>query len=210
MEVVDLPIGAISTPEWNPNEMDQVMRTRLRRSIERFGCQVPLLVRPVGPDRYETIGGAQRLAVLGELGAATAPCVLVQVDDAEAKLLSQALNHIAGEDNPGLRAELLRHLLDALPQEDVLTILPDSAKNLQALASMGQESMAEHLQSWQQAQQARLHHLTLQLQPDELNLVEEALSRAIAQLRGHQNGPNLRGQAFTAICQFYLEHGGIV
>jgi ParB family chromosome partitioning protein len=53
--------------------MDETMRSRLRCSIQRFGLVVPLVVRPVGDDCYETIGGAQRLVVLRELGINPVP-----------------------------------------------------------------------------------------------------------------------------------------
>jgi ParB family chromosome partitioning protein len=104
METKDLPVGSIVAAGWNPNEMDEAKRLRLWRSIERFGLVVPLVVRRNGNGDYETIGGAQRLQVLGEMGMTTVPCLVVEVCNAEARLLSQALNHIAGEDNLGLRA----------------------------------------------------------------------------------------------------------
>ncbi len=213
MEIVELPVSSIQVPEDNPNEMDDAMQARLRRSIERFGCQAPLVVRPAGPDRWETIGGAQRLGVLRALGEATAPCVVVAADDAEARLLGQALNHIVGQDNDGLRGELLRQLLEALPQEEVLAILPDSARSLEALTSLGQEDMAAHLRAWEQTQGARLRHLTFQFQEEELAVVQQALGRAVGLLTEPGAGPNRRGQALAAICLAYLknlEQGDIV
>ena len=87
MQTVDLPIDSIIPAQWNPNEMDPDMLIHLRRSIQRFDLVVPLVVRNVGDGRYETIGGAQRLSILRELGMNTAPCVLVQANDAEARFL---------------------------------------------------------------------------------------------------------------------------
>ena len=108
--VVDLGVEIIEAPAWNPNEMDEDMKDHLRRSIERFGNLAPLVVRLISESRYETVGGAHRLEVLKESGCGAAPCVVVDVDDVEARLLSQALNHIAGSDNLGLRAKVLRDL----------------------------------------------------------------------------------------------------
>ncbi len=79
MEIVDLPMNSIIAAQWNPNEMDWDMLSHLRRSIQRFELLVPLVVRKVGDNRYETIGGAQRLSILRELGMTTAPCVVVEV-----------------------------------------------------------------------------------------------------------------------------------
>jgi ParB-like chromosome segregation protein Spo0J len=46
MRVVDVPIQQIHAAVWNPNQMNEAMRARLCRSIERFGMEVPLVVNP--------------------------------------------------------------------------------------------------------------------------------------------------------------------
>ena len=73
MNIVDLPLESISAPGWNSNDMDGTMQSRLRRSIERFGLVAPLVVRRVAQDSYQTVGGAQRLAALRDIGTKTAP-----------------------------------------------------------------------------------------------------------------------------------------
>ncbi|HZA23673.1 MAG TPA: ParB N-terminal domain-containing protein, partial [Dehalococcoidia bacterium] len=108
MQIVDIPIESIRSPGWNANQMDRAMKCRLEEAIRRFGLVVPLVVREKGDSSFETIGGAQRLSVLWELGADAVPCVVVEADDVEARLLSQCLNRIAGSDDLGLKAELLR------------------------------------------------------------------------------------------------------
>ena len=49
----------------------------------------------------------------------------------------------------GLRAELVREVLERLPLEEVLSVLPETSESLQALSSLGQEDMAEYLVKWQ-------------------------------------------------------------
>ena len=206
MKIIDLPIEQIQEAAWNPNQMDEVMHSRLRRSVERFGLVVPLVVRPIGDDCYQTIGGAQRLAVLKELGVDPAPCVAVEADDAHARLLAQALNHIQGQDDLGLQAQLIKEVLQSLPQEAVLSLLPETAQSLQALASLGQETMADYLKSWQNAQSARLKHLQFQLTPAQLEIVEEALTQILPQAKtAPGDSPNARGTALYLLCQAYLE-----
>jgi ParB family transcriptional regulator, chromosome partitioning protein len=206
MKIVDIPVQQIHEAAWNPNAMDAVMHSRLRRSIQRFGLVVPLVVRPVAGECYETIGGAQRLAVLQELGINPVPCVVVEGDDAHARLLAQALNRIQGQDDLGLQAELIREVLQSLPQEEVLSLLPDTAQSLQALSALGQETMADYLQNWQQAQGARLKHLQFQLTPIQLEVVEEALTQLLPQAKAEPgDSPNARGTALYLLCQAYLE-----
>jgi ParB family transcriptional regulator, chromosome partitioning protein len=122
MQIVDIAIESIQSPEWNPNQMDEAMRPRLKASIQRFGLVVPLVIRNLGPGLYETIGGSQRLSVLRELGIEEVPCVVVEADDIEARLLSQCLNRIAGEDDLGLRAEMLKEVLEQVSEAEVLNV----------------------------------------------------------------------------------------
>ena len=205
MEIVDLSLEAIKPSDWNPNEMDSDMLDHLRCSIQKFNLVVPIVVREVGKDQYETIGGAQRLTALRELGMRSVPCVVVQANDAEARLLGQALNHIAGTDNLGLRAEVLRGILESKSQEEVLGLLPETAASLQALTAIGEQSIVQAFQQWEQAQKARLRHLTFQLTNAQLEVVEEALQRLLPLNAGNDQSPNKRGGALYLLCLGYLE-----
>ena len=206
MQVVDVPIGSITPADWNPNLMSDVMADKLRGSIQRFGLVVPLVVRELDPGRYETIGGAQRLGIAQELELDQVPCVVVEADDMEARLLGQCLNRIAGEDDLGLKAELIRELLGSLPQEEVIKLLPETADSLNALASLGQEDMASHLIAWQEAQQARLKHMQFQLTSVQLVVVDQALARVMPEAKsaGGDN-PNVRGTALYLLCKRILD-----
>ena len=144
------------------------MTDRLKASLGRYGMVQNLVVRRMGDGRYEVLSGNQRLQVLRELGYPEAPCVVVQLDDVHARLPAQALNRVQGEDGLGVKAELIREVLEALPKEEILSLLPRTAASLQALSSLGQEGMADYLQNWQRAQQARLKHLQFQLTPAQL------------------------------------------
>ena len=106
MQVSDLPGAAIDTPDWNPNRMDQAMRARLRESFERFGDIGVTVVRQTGENRYETIGGAQKLGVLRDLEVESASCVIVEAD----RLLD-------GSDGTGFGTSELLHTLDKLIDE---------------------------------------------------------------------------------------------
>jgi len=186
--------------------MDEGMMARLRKSIQRYGVVENLVVRPLGDGIYEVLSGNQRLKVLMELGVETAPCVVVELDDAQARLLAQALNRIQGEDNLGLRAEAVRTILTSIPEADLLGLLPETAASLTALASMGQQTMSEYLENWQQAQAARLRHLQFQLTPEQLDVVDKALTALLPQARQQQgDSPNARGVALYLLCKRYLE-----
>jgi ParB family chromosome partitioning protein len=210
MDLVSLALERIVVPDWNPNQMDPATRQRLMNSVIRFGLVVPLVVRLLLNGMFETVGGAHRLWVLRELGYQTASCVLVQADDVEARLLSQCLNRIAGDDDLGLKSELVQQVLTQLSPEEVLKLLPETAESLQAMAALGQEDLAQYLVNWQQAQSARLKHLTFQSLPTQAEVIERALARFLPRARqgAGNNNPNARGVALYLLCQEFLESNG--
>ena len=159
----------------------------------------------MGDGTREVVSGNQRIQVLKDIGMTTAPCVVVQLDDVHARLLAQALNRVQGEDYLGLRAELVREVLEALPKEEILSLLPETAESLEALSSLGQENMADYLQNWQRAQQPRLKHLQFQLTPAQLEVVQDALAQYLPQAKQSQGeNPNARGTALYLLCKYYL------
>ncbi len=206
MDLKNLDLEQLQEACWNANRMDDVALGRLRASVTRYGMVQNLVVRPLGEGRYEVLSANQRLRVLGELGYAEAPCLVVEVDDAHARLLAQALNRIQGEDDLGLKAELVREILESIPKEEVLNLLPETTESLQALSSLGQETMANYLQNWQLAQAAKLKHLQFQLTSAQLEVVEEVLTQVLPQAKeARGESPNLRGTALFLLCQRYLK-----
>ena len=206
MEITDLPLGQLKEAPWNPNRMDEVMRHRLRESIRRFGLVENLVVRPDGAGAYEVLGGNQRLQVLRELGFSLVPCVVVDLNDGQARLLSQALNRIEGEDDLGLRAELLREVLAGIPQQQVLALLPETPQSLAAASALGRQTLDQYLQTWEETRDARLHHYTFQLTSDQIEVIEQALADLLPQAKAAQgDNPNARGTALFLLCEDYLK-----
>ncbi len=189
---------------WNPNQLDEKMLGKLKQGITRYGLVENLVVRP--QDGYfEVLSGNQRLKVLAELGIETVPCIVLELNDAEARLLTQALNHIHGVDDLGLRAQLLREVLSQIKQEEVLLILPETSGNLTSLASIGQEDISRQLQNWQQSRLTKLSHLKFQLTDNQKIVVEKAITCFLPSARENKSdNPTLRGQALYLLCQSYL------
>ena len=206
MKVVELPIEQLREASWNPNAMDEAMLGRLRQSIDRFGVVQNLVARTLGDGTYEVLSGNQRLGALREMGITVAPCVIADLDDSKAMLLAQALNRVQGEDDLGLKAEMVREVLETVPESEVLSLLPESAASLEALSSLGTTNLAEHLEAWQRAQAARLHHMIFQLTASHVKVVEKALEGVIACAVDNDGAaPNRRGIALFLLCRSYLE-----
>jgi ParB family transcriptional regulator, chromosome partitioning protein len=204
MEIDNLPIEALVEADWNANQVDDAVLARLRTSIKRYGLVQNLVIRPLG-DHYEVLSGNQRLRLLREMDIKTIPCVVVNVDDDQARLLSQALNRIHGEDDLGLRAEIMREILRTIPEDEVLALLPGTLEGLKGLASLGQEAMAAHLRNWEQVRAVRLRHLQFKLTAEQLETVEAAIAQVLPEakkVRG--NSPNTRGTALYMISKSFI------
>ena len=209
MELVDLPIQDLRMAPWNPNQMDSKSLERLSRSIDQIGIVQNLVVRRMQQGKYEVLSGNQRFRLLCEKGVKTVSCTIIELDDAHAMLAAQALNSIHGDDDLGLKSEVFKKILGSMSQEEVLSILPESARSLEALTSLNKESTAEHLRVWQDSQKARLKHLSLQFTGSQLEIVLKALDKMLPGARKLKSeNPNNRGTAFYLICENFLKRDG--
>jgi ParB family transcriptional regulator, chromosome partitioning protein len=161
--IVHLPSEQLREAPWNPNGMDSKLLARLKHSLQRFGLVGVLVVRPIGDGLYQVLSGNQRLQVLRDLQWESIPCVVVEASEAEARLLAQTLNRLHGSDDLGLKADLIAHILETIPREEVLSLLPETAERLQGLSHLNAETITQSLVQWQESQKDRLRHFTCQL-----------------------------------------------
>ena len=99
MNIVELPLVCLHPAHWNPNTLAPPKRSQLKSSVTMFDIVENLVVRVLANNTYEVLSGNQRLEVYREMGLKTAPCVVVDLSDAEARLLAQVLNRLHGEDD---------------------------------------------------------------------------------------------------------------
>ncbi|OBW61024.1 ParB/RepB/Spo0J family partition protein [Dehalococcoides mccartyi] len=206
MKVIEIPISKLCEAPWNPNQMDEGVKHLLKNSLSRYGLVEPLVVRPSGEDGFEVLSGNQRLKVLSEMNKESALCVIVELGDMEAMLLTQAINGIKGQDDLALKGILLKELLSAMPESEILSLLPETSNSLQTLAAINKESLADHLKAWEQAQTAKLSHLQLQFTRPQLETVQEAVSLIMPVAKNSpKDNPNTRSTAIFLLCKFYIE-----
>jgi ParB family transcriptional regulator, chromosome partitioning protein len=206
MNLVEISLGKLIEAPWNPNREDASMLRHLEASIRRYGLVEPLVVRPAHDSHFEVLSGNHRLKILKSMGLEGAPCIVVDLNDQEARLLAQALNSIHGQDDLSNKSKVLQVILASIPADKVVSLLPESMESLQALSSLGQEDLAQHLQAWQRAQAVKLKHMILQFSGQHLAVVEEAIRQVITQVDNKDsNNPNVRSNAIYLLCKEYLD-----
>ena len=95
--VQEISIAQLNAAHYNPRidiEPGMPEWEKLQRSIEEFGNVEPIVWNS---RTGNVVGGHQRLAVLKAMGYDAVPCSVVDLDDAEEKLLNVALNKIKGQ-----------------------------------------------------------------------------------------------------------------
>jgi ParB family chromosome partitioning protein len=111
--VATLPVGAIQPGRYQPRtRMGEQALRELAASIRAQGLMQPLLVRPVGRDRYELIAGERRWRAAQLAGLAEVPVLVREVPD-NAALAMALIENIQREDlNPIEEASGLQRLID--------------------------------------------------------------------------------------------------
>jgi DNA modification methylase len=134
-EVREIAVELLEPALWNPNRVSGKVAAKLERSITNFGIVENLVARPhpIQSGSYEVISGNCRLDLYRRLGLETAPCHVVSLDDAHARLLAQTLNRTRGEDDPEAYARLLEQVLSEISIEEALGYLSESEHSIDRL-----------------------------------------------------------------------------
>ena len=108
-----LNLSQLQAGKYQPRtRMDEGSLYELAESIKSQGVMQPILVRPVGPDRYEIIAGERRMRAAGLAGLIEVPVLVKDVPDEAAAVMS-LLENIQREDlNPLEEAQGLKRLTD--------------------------------------------------------------------------------------------------
>lgn len=204
LALTNLPVDALEPNPWNPNRMDDVMRAKLRAYLEAEGLVQPLVVRPhpEAPDRCQILGGFHRWTICkDDLGYTTVPCVVLDLDDRRAKVLTVNLNELGGDPVPHLMAELLHDLSRDATLHDLATLLPYDERELHDTLDLLKVPAGLELDLEAEVRAHRDGSPTMMtFLVDEAAVVEEALAAIVPTLEGK----NRRGRALVLLAREHL------
>jgi len=126
MEIKEIPVDIIHVNPWNPNVMPQSTLDHLKQEYSRVGYLQPIVVRPKqtpGGLFYEVIDGEHRMKAAVDMGMTKLKCVVVEMDDEQAKITTINLNRIKGADDPFKLTDLLKDLNTTLDLTQLSSIL---------------------------------------------------------------------------------------
>ncbi len=204
LDVRLLPVGALTPNPWNPNRVDTRTFAKMKAYIQREGFVKPLVVRlhPDDAERYQIIDGEHRWKLATQLGLGEVPCVVLDVPDARAKMLTVNLNELGGQPAPDLLAELVHDLSRTTTLADLETLMPFSERELQdhlALLKLPAGLVLEL------EEEAAAHEggapKVITFVVEEASVVEDAIEHVVGTLEGR----NRRGRALVAVCRAWLD-----
>lgn len=201
LTVHEIGVEILTPNPWNPNRMSEDMRAKLKVYIGREGFVEPLCVRPRG-DGYEILGGYHRWEIAKELGYESVPCVVVDLDDRRAKVLSVNLNEMRGESVSHLLANLIHDLSKELTLEDLESQLPYTIEELRD--SLELLKIPDGLEAYLDEEAERQKRE----QPTILSFVvedPEPVEQAIAAAQARQGKDFTRGAALVELCRSYVK-----
>ena len=176
------------------------MKHKFKEYIKREGFVEPIVVRAKG-EGFEILGGFHRWSIAKELGNKTVPCVVVNLDDRRAKILSVNLNEMKGQSLPDLLANLVHDLSREITLEDLETQLPYSIDELKdSLELLKIPDGLEAYLAEEAAKQEKLRPQILSFVVDDAEIIEAAIKMAMSK---QENNPT-RGRALLEICRHYL------
>jgi ParB family chromosome partitioning protein len=112
-QIIEIPIEKLFVGECNTRyRFGAGELAELVESIKKHGVIEPLIVRRVG-EKAEVVSGLRRFEATKMAGLKTVPCIVKQLDDVEAMILS-LMENLDREDLPDIaKARALKQLMDS-------------------------------------------------------------------------------------------------
>jgi ParB/RepB/Spo0J family partition protein len=204
MEVRTIALSSLTENRWNPNRMKVALFESLKANIEREGYLQPIIVRPLknrkatAESRYEIIDGAHRFRALKELGHKEAQCVILNLTEKQAKILTVTMNRLRGEFDYVELSGLLKEL--EMEQEEIEKYLAYTTKEQEEILSLLRAPQVAQIEKIAQEGEILVEFL--------LTLPQEKIVERAVKVEAQASGKT-RDWALASICEKYLrdDHG---
>lgn len=124
-------IGAVKVATKQPRRFfDPTRMQQLTESIQEYGVLEPLIVRPVGRNKYEIVAGERRYRAAKDAGLETIPVIVRDIDEQQAFELALLENLQRDDLNPIDETEGFLDLLSqslGCPNQEVISLLNRAA-----------------------------------------------------------------------------------
>jgi hypothetical protein len=129
-----IPLEKLRPAPWNVNRVSGRTLKKIRRSIIEFGFVENLVARPHPTEEgaFEVLSGNHRLKILKDAGEKAVPVVVVDVDDAHARILAQTMNRTRGRDDPVAYRKLVTELLEVMSADEIAAFLPYEKESIES------------------------------------------------------------------------------
>lgn len=202
-----IDVDRVRAAPWSTTSLTKRGGEALKAALARWGQLVPLVVRQLAPDEYETIDGGYRLGLLSQLGHVAVDVLdLGSVDDATARELHLSLNLNHGKPGADVLADALESTVKAgknerdraIAEAQLIEQLPIPQRGVQQtvdkLRARGRPKKAKHnpkaAPGWVE--------FKVSVAPDAGRVIDDALSH----VERHQSVK--RPQALELICADFL------
>jgi hypothetical protein len=135
---VRLPLSALVKAEWNYKLDDEEKAKKLTANIKRNGQVQNIIVRDLGKGKFEIANGNHRLDSFLELKYKDAVCYnLGKVSQAVAERVAIETNEQSFDPDPIKLGQVIEHIMEEFPREDLLETMPYSDVDFDALIAAG-------------------------------------------------------------------------
>jgi ParB/RepB/Spo0J family partition protein len=206
MEVRMIALSSLKENRWNPNRMKAALFEGLKANIEREGYLQPIIVRPLesrklraesrevrAESRYEIIDGAHRFRALKELGHKEAQCVILNLTEKQAKILTVTMNRLRGEFDYVELSGLLKDL--EMEQREIEKYLAYTTKEQEEILSLLRAPQVVQIDKIAQEGEILVEFL--------LTLPQEKIVERAVKVEAKTSGKT-RGSALASICEKFL------
>jgi len=189
LKITTIEITKLVPNDWNPNHLTAPKLLKLQRSLLTDGQMAPVVVRkhPSKRNKYQIIDGEQRYTVAIELKWNEIDCVIIDVPDDRAKILTANLNYLKGNARPKEYAQLVHSLNESISLDQLSVELPDTKLQLQDSLNLLKlpDNLDKNLEEKAAAEaKDKLNTISFQVTDDEKAVIDGAIKESDKKKRG--------------------------